>query len=445
MPDQLLTPAEFAQTIKAKYPDYASVPDGELAARMLEKYPEYKSRVRMADFSTTNQKDASGKATAVDWNPLSSANVNAAYQRSGIQGLVELGKRSVNVLPAIGGAAGGVVGGLGGSVAGVGVGGVPGAIGGAALGGAAGEAAKQLINRARGGEAPATSGAAAASIGTQAAVHGTAEAVGAGLGAGMKAAAPWLMQKALKPTASLASEYRTTAPKLVQTLLDEGISVTQTGVDKLQRLLDATNAKIREAVANATGSIQKNTVAARALETAAKVSKQVNPAADLQAVGDTVEQFVNHPVFTGKLSIPEAQAMKQGTYQQIGKKYGEVSSASIETQKALARGLKEEIAAEVPGLAGLNSRDSELMAALDATGRRVALSGNKDPVGFAWVAQHPTTFLAAIFDRSPAVKSFVARGLYSSAGSAAKVAPQLIRAAVVALSSHGSDVSPLQD
>lgn len=443
MPDQLLTPAEFAQTIKAKYPDYASVPDGELAARMLEKYPEYKSRVRMADFSTTNQKDTSGKATAVDWNPLSSANVNAAYQRSGIQGLVELGKRVG--LPAIGGAVGGLVGGAGGTVAGLGVGGVPGAIGGAALGGAAGEAAKQLINRARGAEAPATSTAAAASIGTQAAIQGGAEAVGAGLGAGMKVAAPWLMQKALKPTASLANEYRTTAPKLVKTLLDEGINVTQGGVDKLQRLFDATNADIRAAVASAPGSIQKNTVAARALETAAKVSKQVNPAADLQAVGDTVEQFVNHPVFKGNLSIPEAQAMKQGTYQQIGKKYGEVSSASIETQKALARGLKEEIAAEVPGLAGLNTRDSELMAALDATGRRVAMSGNKDPVGFAWVAQHPTTFLAAIFDRSPAVKSFVARGLYSSAGSAAKVSPQLIRAAVVALAQHAPDASPPQE
>ncbi len=43
----LLTPAEFAQQIKAKYPDYASVPDLELATRMLEKYPEYRDRVRL--------------------------------------------------------------------------------------------------------------------------------------------------------------------------------------------------------------------------------------------------------------------------------------------------------------------------------------------------------------------------------------------------------------
>lgn len=352
---------------------------------------------------------------------------------------------AVDWLPAVGGAAGGLIGAAGGTVAGFGVGGVPGAVGGAAVGGAAGEAAKQLINRVRGQGGPATPSKAAGAIATQGVIQGGAEAAGAGIGAGMKAAGPYLMQKALKPTMSVLSEYRTTAPKLVQTLLDEGISVTQGGVDKLQKLLTATNQEIREAVANAAGSIDKKTVAARALETASKVSKQVNPTKDLQAVGETVAEFMDHPVYSGNLSIPEAQALKQGTYQQIGKKYGEVSSAAIETQKALARGLKEEIAAEVPGIAGLNAKDSELMAALDATGRRVALSGNKDPVGFAWVAQHPTTFLAAIFDRSPAVKSMIARGAYQSAGAAARVSPQMIRLAVTTLATAGRDDGLAQD
>src|SRR6266487_3293671 len=56
MADPLLTPTEFAQQIKAKYPDYASVPDAELAAKMLEKYPEYRDRVQViADFTATNE------------------------------------------------------------------------------------------------------------------------------------------------------------------------------------------------------------------------------------------------------------------------------------------------------------------------------------------------------------------------------------------------------
>lgn len=353
---------------------------------------------------------------------------------------------AADAMPAIGGAVGGIIGGIGGTVGGVGVGGIPGAIGGAAVGGAAGESARQLVNRYRGAETPDTMGQAAVSIGTQGAVQGASEAVGAGLGAGAKAAAPWLMQSALKPTISTLKEYGTTAPRIVKTLLDEGVSVTDAGLAKLQKLLSATNADIRAAVQNAPGAIEKTNVAARVLPTAAKVSQQVNPTKDLQAVGNVVTEFLDHPVMSGpRLSVPEAQAMKVGTYEQIGKKYGEVSSAEIEAQKALARGLKEEIAAEVPGIAAMNARDSHLMAAADSVGRRVALSGNKDPVGFAWVAAHPTTFLAALIDRNPAVKSFVARGLYQTAGSIAKVSPQLIRAAVVAITTAGSDVGPARE
>jgi hypothetical protein len=61
MSTPLLTPEAFAQSIKAKYPDYASVPDAELAAKMLEKYPEYRDRVQTPDFkqsdTTPNEED----------------------------------------------------------------------------------------------------------------------------------------------------------------------------------------------------------------------------------------------------------------------------------------------------------------------------------------------------------------------------------------------------
>lgn len=39
------TTAEFARQIKQKYPAYANIPDEQLAARMLEKYPQYKSKI----------------------------------------------------------------------------------------------------------------------------------------------------------------------------------------------------------------------------------------------------------------------------------------------------------------------------------------------------------------------------------------------------------------
>lgn len=40
------TRAEFAASIKAKYPVYANVPDDQLVDRMLEKYPTYRDRIQ---------------------------------------------------------------------------------------------------------------------------------------------------------------------------------------------------------------------------------------------------------------------------------------------------------------------------------------------------------------------------------------------------------------
>jgi hypothetical protein len=312
---------------------------------------------------------------------------------------------------------------------------------GAAIGGAVGSLAKQVIDPQH------TSGLdAAIEVGKDAAMQGAFQKGGEIVGAGMQRAAPWLMQKALKPAAPLIEEYRTSGPKIVRTLLDEGVNVTAGGLERLQSLLKQTNDEIRQLVSNAPGSVTKKNVAARVLPVAAKRAQQTNPTKDLQAIGDTVEEFIKHPVIKGPtLTIPEAQAMKQGTYATIGKKYGEVSSAEIEAQKALARGLKEEVADAVPEVSKLNLRDSELMAATDAVGRQVAVAGNKDPVGFAWVTQNPTTFLASLIDRNPVIKSMLANGMWKNAARVAKVSPDVIRAAVVALTTRDSDAPPPQE
>jgi hypothetical protein len=93
--DPLLTPAQFAATIKAKYPDYQAVPDDELVSRVLVKYPEYRDRVQVApafsrrggmtdpamvspDFRTTNERDALGNPT-VDPNTVGTAVSHLAH------------------------------------------------------------------------------------------------------------------------------------------------------------------------------------------------------------------------------------------------------------------------------------------------------------------------------------------------------------------------------
>lgn len=403
---------------------YVQTPDGV--------YHEFPASATDAQISEALSGNAakSQSAPTLGQRALATANVLGAF----IPGAPTV-QRELGLLPAAGGAIGGTAGGVGGTVAGFGVGGLPGAVGGAAIGGGAGEAARQLASRWMGLPAPATAGQAAQQIGTQAAIQGGAELVGQGIGAGMQRAAPWLMQKAVKPGVALTEEYRTTGPKVARTLLNEGVNVTDGGVQKLQQLLSATNQDIADAVQAAKGSIAKTNVAANVLPTAAKLAQQVNPTAALEDVGQGVTEFMNHPVYSGpSVSVPEAQAMKVGTYQQIGKQYGQLSSAAVETQKALARGLKDEVAAAVPEISALNKRDSDLLAALDAVGRRVAVGGNRDPVGFAWVASaSPKTFLAALIDRSPAVKSMIANGMWSSAEAATGVSANVIRGAVASI------------
>lgn len=48
MPDDKLTPEQFAQKIKVKYPQYADIDDSTLAKKILDKYPQYQDMVQSA-------------------------------------------------------------------------------------------------------------------------------------------------------------------------------------------------------------------------------------------------------------------------------------------------------------------------------------------------------------------------------------------------------------
>jgi hypothetical protein len=110
------------------------------------------------------------------------------------------------------------------------------------------------------------------------------------------------------------------------------------------------------------------------------------------------------------MPVQLAQELKQGTYAALGKKsYGELKGADTEAQKALARGLKEEIATAVPAVSKLNAQESKLLTTLDVTERRVLMEANKNPMGLAWLASHPAAWAAFMADRSGPFKSLAAR------------------------------------
>jgi hypothetical protein len=139
MPDKL-TLEQFGQKVKAKYPDYANVPDAELAQRVIAKHPEYADSVQQGASGPHNEFSA----------------VPSAFSIAGLkQAAYNTADRITNALPAIGGVVGGFLGGGGGATAGSIVpgagtlgGGAAGAIGGAGIGGMLGQAARQPLREA---------------------------------------------------------------------------------------------------------------------------------------------------------------------------------------------------------------------------------------------------------------------------------------------------------
>lgn len=323
-----------------------------------------------------------------------------------------------------------------------GVGGVLGGVPGAALGGAAGEAQRQLGNRVAGNPAPGTMAEAATDIGTEAAKQAGAQYLGGKAITLAKAGGEKLMTSALKPAYAMTEKAvkNVELPRVVQTLLDEGVNVTQAGIGKINGLLKATNDEITDLIANSTATISPAAAARTAVPVIRGAANQVAGRADTAAARGVVREFVNDhaldPVTKQMRQMPvrEAQRLKQGTYRALDQRaYGEVKGAATEAEKQIARGLKEGIEQAHPEVKPLNAREGALIEAKDAIAKRVAMAANRDPGGLAWLTTNPSQFIAFLSARSPVVKSMLARGLYQSASKAAGVPENLLRLAMHAL------------
>ena len=164
-------------------------------------------------------------------------------------------------------------------------------------------------------------------------------------------------QSALKPSTTLPPAK---VNSVVQTGLTEGIPVSQKGVEKIGAALDDLHAKVTAEIGAGNGkTVNPYAVASRLSSTAKQFSNQVNPNADLNAISESGNEFLaNNP---NPIPAADAQAMKVGTYRQLSSKaYGEMQTATKESQKALARGIKEELAQQFPELSNLNAQESKL-------------------------------------------------------------------------------------
>lgn len=184
-----------------------------------------------------------------------------------------------------------------------------------------------------------------------------------------------LYQKGLQPSPRKFSPNEIDA--LIKTGLDNGLPISRSGVNKLDTLVNDLNTSIESDISsNASAPVSPAQVVKRLMDAKKKAGTQVNPASDLGAIDSAEAEFLAaHP---DDISATRAQEIKKGTYAQLNsKQFGEVGSGSIEAQKALARGIKEELQTYFPEIQGKNAAEGallelrpELEAAVNRLGNR---------------------------------------------------------------------------
>lgn len=219
-----------------------------------------------------------------------------------------------------------------------------------------------------------------------------------------------LMQSALKPD---KKQRETGQGKIAATvMLENDIPVSSSGVKILRDKIDDLNEKITSTVSGSEIPVNKSEVIKVLDELKKKYSNQVNPVDDLEAINKVEQNFINkHPDI---LTAEDASRIKSGTYKAIGQRgYGEVKSAATEAEKALARGLKEQIEKVDINVKPLNAEQEKLIKTLKVLEPRVLAEGNKDVIGIAQANPNPSSITSVLLEKA-FPKSLIAKYLYRS-------------------------------
>lgn len=230
-----------------------------------------------------------------------------------------------------------------------------------------------------------------------------------------QAGAKSVMHNALKPNVR-HDLLEGRAARAIDSMLEEGITVGEGGLRKLQGKIGELRNEIMQKIAGSNATIDKNAVAAELNNTIKKFSETATPNANLKTIENAWTEFLQHPLFSGQqVPVQLMQDIKQGTHSMLRKSYGEMKGAEIEAQKALARGMRQEIEKAVPGIAALNERQSAQLDARLLTELRLHGEKNKDPGGMAFLANSAPQALGWLAARSSWLKSLLAQGMYRGA------------------------------
>ena len=259
-----------------------------------------------------------------------------------------------------------------------------------------------------------------ANVGTQAipALASSYRFAGEPLQSMANAPARGLMQSAMKP--SQADLKTGDAGRAIGTMLQEGISPTGGGMSKAAKLAEKLNESTAGAVGVSTAQADIPAVMARLDPLRARAAMQVNPEADMAAIEKVASEFQGSPAISNASSIPVqlAQKLKSGTYSALGNKaYGELGSSSVEAQKQLARGLREEVISKVPEIAEPLKREASLRNVMEVSANRALQDANKNPLSLgtsiAAIMHDPLAAAGMWANASTPIKAMMARMLFT--------------------------------
>jgi hypothetical protein len=247
-----------------------------------------------------------------------------------------------------------------------------------------------------------------------------------GMGNVTDAAARRLMTSAVKP--SSADHASGAAARAIQTMLDEGINPTPGGMRRIQAIASRLDDAVAQEIANSPATVSVARAAAPLRDLHQRATNQVNPNADIAAVRAAWDEFRNSPAVAGRTDIPvqTAHELKRGTYRALGdRNYGELTGASTEAQKGIARGLREEVLNAVPQIRADLAREAALRNVLGVVENKANMQTNNNPMGLASLrVDSLAPYIASTLDRSATLKGVLARALYATGD------PNLMRTAL---------------
>jgi len=325
---------------------------------------------------------------------------------------------AIDALPILGGAIGGIVGN----------------IPGAALGGAGGEGFRRSIQQLRGKEpVDASVGESLKGVATQGAIQGATEGVGQLANAGLRMGGKAIYRGLLKPSKAIREGFGGDA--VVQTLMDEGATISGKGLDKTAGKLSASRAqalKMVEDAAPTSTMVDPREVIGEFAPVVKTLKQRISAGqpSELAAVGAQGKRLMKAINAGAGMDARGAQAAKEaaqdaasGAYRAMGRGAKEQLGAQDLLNEATARGFKKAVEARVPGVASQNARTQRLLGATraleDATERgsnNLAIGGARDLIaaGVGGSVAGPGGVAAGILTRlaaSPRAGSALAIGL----------------------------------